>query len=284
MDIRYLESLIAVAEQGSIVRAAKLQRLTPAAVGQRISVLEEHFGVALLDRSSRRANPSEACEQILPHARKIVSDFHELASLLEPVGLSGRFTLGTIPSALTGILPKAIRRLAKEAPNLVLEIKPGTSESVFRDLSERSVHAAVMALPPFVLPDRFSVEIIRKEPLVLLSLPNAGKTRRERLENNPYIQFDSKSWAGGGAAKFLKDEGIQIPPFYELDALEPIGRLVREGMGVSLLPYWSGLDHETAGLKVDIIRNERYCRSVALVTPKDTTRPQAVQMLRAALC
>lgn len=252
-------------------------------MGQRISLLEEHFGVALLDRSSRHATPSEACLQLLPSVRRIVADFHDLGALLGPVGLSGRFTVGAIPSALTGVLPKAVRRLAKEAPNLVLEIKPGTSETVFRDLSEKVTHAAVLALPPFALPDRFSVEIIRKEPLVLLSQPNAGKTRRERLENNPYICFDSSSWAGSGAVQFLADEGIQIEPFYELDALEPIGKLVQEGMGVSLVPYWSGLDLQTAGLRVDVIRNANYCRSIALVAPKNPSRPLAVQILRDAL-
>ena len=283
MDIRYLESLIPVVEQGSIVGAAKSQRLTAAAVGQRITLVEEHFGVALLDRSSRRATPSEACVRLLPQVRKLVADFHELGAHLGSVGLTGRFSLGTISSVLTEVLPKAVRRLARTAPNLALDIKPGTSESVFRDLSERVTHAAVMALPPFDLPDRFSVEIIRKEPLVLLSRQDAAKTRRERLENNPYICFDSKSWAGGGAVKFLQDEGIKIDPFYDLDALEPIGKLVQEGMGVSLVPYWSGLDPAAADLRLDVIRNERYCRRIALVTPKDTTRPQAVQALRTAL-
>lgn len=283
MDIRYLESLIAVAEQGSIARAAKTQRLTAAAVGQRISMLEEHFGVALLDRRSRRAIPSEACVQLLPRARKIVADFHELTSLLQPMGLSGRLALGVIPSFLTGALPKAVRFLAQQAPNLVLEIKPGTSEAVYRNLSEKTVHAGILALPPFALPDHFSVEIIRKEPLVLLSRKDAGKTRRERLENNPYICFDPKSWADAGAAKFLKDEGIQIDPVYELDTLEPIGKLIQEGMGVSLIPYWSGLVRETDDLRIDVIRNEKYCRRIALGTPKDTTRPQAVKALKAAL-
>ncbi|MCX6855734.1 MAG: LysR substrate-binding domain-containing protein [Verrucomicrobia bacterium] len=164
-----------------------------------------------------------------------------------------------------------------------LEINPGTSESVFRDLSQWITHAAVMALPHYDLPDRFSVDIIRKEPLVLLSRQDAGKTRRERLEKNPYIRFDSKSWAETGAAKFLQDEGIQIEPCYDIDALEPIGKLVQEGMGVSLVPYWAGLDLDAANLKVDVIRNERYCRKIALVTPKDTTRPHAVQALKAAL-
>ncbi len=283
MDIRYFESLICVAEQGSIARAAKAQHLTAAAVGQRISILEEHFKVALLDRSSRSARPTEACTKLIPYARKIVSGFHEMGAILEPTGLSGSFTLGAIPTALTGILPNAVRRLAEMAPNLVLEIKPGTSESVFNDLSERKLDAALIALPPFELPGRISAEIVRKEPLVLLSRKGTGKTRRNKLENNPYICFDSKSWAGGGAVLYLKDENIKIEPFYELDALEPIEKLVQEGLGVSLVPHWSGLSLEADDIEHDIIRNDRYSRKIALLTPKDTTRPQAIKVLRECL-
>jgi molybdenum-dependent DNA-binding transcriptional regulator ModE len=55
MDIRYIESLICVADLGSISQAATAQGLTPAAIGQRIASLEKHFGVLLLDRTSHRA-------------------------------------------------------------------------------------------------------------------------------------------------------------------------------------------------------------------------------------
>jgi len=283
MDIRYFESLICVAEFGSIARAAKAQHMTAAAIGQRIAILEEHFGTALLDRSSRSAIPSEACSKLLPYARKIVSDFHDMGAVLEPSGLSCRFKLGAIPTALTGVLPKAVRRLANLAPNLVLEIKPGTSESVFNDLSEHKLDAAVLALPPFKLPGRFAVEVIREEPLVLLSKKGMGKTRREILESNPYICFDSQSWAGSGAVNFLKDEKIHIEPFYELDALEPIEKLVQEGMGVSLVPHWPGLDLNAKEIESDVIKSNRYHRKMALVTPHDTTRPQVVEVLRNAL-
>ena len=68
MDIRYLESLISIIELGSIARAARAQNLTPAAVGQRIATLEKLFDIALLDRSTHRAVPTEACIRLLPRA------------------------------------------------------------------------------------------------------------------------------------------------------------------------------------------------------------------------
>ena len=283
MDIRYFESLISVAEFGSIARAARAQNLTAAAVGQRIAILEEHFGKALLDRSSRRATPTEACARLLPHARQFVRDFHEMGAILEPSGLSGRFTLGAIPTALTGVLPGAVRQLAKLAPRLALDIKPGTSESLFNELNDRKLDAAIFALPPFKMPRRYAVEVIRSEPLLLLSRKDARGTRRTKLEKNPYICFDSQSWSGVGAVNYLKDEKIRIEPFYELDAVEPIEKLVLEGMGVSLVPRWPGLNLKEPGLKFDVIKNDRYSRRMAVITQVDSAQPHVIEVLRDAL-
>ena len=283
MDIRYLESLINVAELGSIARAARAQNLTPAAVGQRIAILEKHFNTALLNRSTHKAVPTEACLNLLPNARQIVGQFHEMSTQIEPSGIAGKFHLGSISTALTGILPGTIRQLAQVAPRLVLQIKPGTSNSLFSDLSEGKIDAAIIALPPYALPRSFEVELLRAEPLVLLSCNARGDSLREKIEQNPYICYDAQSWGGLKAFHYLKDRKIRIEPFYELDALEAIEKLVLQEMGVSLVPLWSGLDLNRPGLEAAIIDADRYCRKVVLVTPIDSSRPQIVEALRNAL-
>jgi DNA-binding transcriptional LysR family regulator len=283
MDIRYLESLISVADLGSIARAARAQNLTPAAVGQRIVVLEKHFNATLLNRSTHKAMPTETCINLLPKARQIVSQFYEMSSEIESSGMAGKFHLGSISTALTGILPGTIRQLAEVAPRLVLQIKPGTSNSLFADLSERKIDAAIIALPPYALPRSFSVDTLRAEPLVLLSSNASGGNVREKIEQNPYICYDAQSWGGLKAFQYLKDKKIRIEPFYELDALEAIEKLVLQGMGVSLVPQWAGLDLEQAGIEAEVIKTDRYCRKVVLVTPADSARPQIIEALRNAL-
>ena len=81
----------------------------------------------------------------------------------------------------------------------------------------------------------------------------------------------------------MKDNKIRIEPFYELDALEAIEKLVHQGMGVSLVPRWAGLDLEKSGLKAEIIKAERYSRKVVLVSRKDCSRPRIVEALQSAL-
>jgi DNA-binding transcriptional LysR family regulator len=283
VDIRYLESLISVAELGSIAAAARAQNLTPAAVGQRIAILEKHFGTALLNRNTHKAVPTAACLNLLPRARQIVTEFQHMSTEIESSGLVGKFHLGAISTALTGILPGTIRQLAQVAPKLVLQIKPGTSNSLFSDLTERRIDAAIIALPPNALPRSFSVELLRNEPLVLLSHNASGTTARAKLEQNPYICYDAQSWGGLKAFQYLKDNKIRIEPFYELDALEAIEKLVLQGMGVSLVPQWAGLDLDRSGLEAEIIRDQRYCRKVVLVTPNDSARQPVIDALQEAL-
>ena len=283
MDIRYLESLVNVAELGSIARAARAQNLTPAALGQRIAILEKHFGTALLNRSGHKASPTEDCVTLLPKARQIVDAFYEMSAQIQPAGLAGKFNLGAISTALTGILPGTIRHLAEVAPKLLLQIRPGTSNSLFGELTEGRIDAAIIVLPPYELPRSYQVDILRNEPLALLSSGARGNNLRSTLEQNPYICYDSQSWGGLRAAQFLKDNRIRIDPFYELDALEAIEKLVLQGMGVSLVPLWSGLDLDQPGLAADIIDADRYARKVVLVTPVDSARPQIVDALRLSL-
>jgi DNA-binding transcriptional LysR family regulator len=283
LDIRYLESLIRVAELGSIAGAARAQNLTPAAVGQRIAILEKHFGSALLNRNAHKAVPTEVCLNLLPRARQIVAEFQHMSSEIETSGLTGKFHLGAISAALTGILPGTIRQLAEAAPKLVLQIKPGTSNSLFTDLAERRIDAAIIALPPYALPRSFNVLVLRNEPLVLLSRNASGNNARAKLEQNPYICYDSQSWGGLKASQYLKDSKIRIEPSYELDALEAIEILVLQGMGVSLVPQWAGLDLDRPGLDAEIIRDQRYYRKVVLVTPSDSARQPVIDALMLAL-
>jgi len=283
LDIRYLDSLIAVVELGSIANAARSQNLTAAAVGQRILALEKHFNTALLNRNSHKATPTEACLNLLPRARHIVNEFYDMHADIDHSGLSGKFHLGAISTALTGMLPMAIKQLALSAPGLVLQIKPGTSNSLFADLADRRIDAAIIALPPYSLPSSYHSQILREEPLILLSNQSAGKNIRQKLTQNPYICYDSQSWGGLKASQFLKDKGIEIEPYYELDALEAIEKLVQQGMGVSLVPQWAGLDLKSSSLDAEIVRPNRYARRVVLVTPIDSARKRIIEVLNQAL-
>ncbi|WP_275405948.1 LysR family transcriptional regulator [Delftia lacustris] len=147
METRYLKSLIAVVDSGSIADAARAEHLTATAVGQRVQALERELGFALLSRSGHAARPTQACVALLPRARRLVREAALLGSDASADGLAGTLRIGAISTALTGMLPAALRKLTQAAPQCRPVIVPGTSRALFQMLQSGELDAAVIVAP-----------------------------------------------------------------------------------------------------------------------------------------
>lgn len=283
MDTRYLKSLITVVECGSIAHAARLEGLTAAAISQRILALERQFGFELLSRVGHAAKPSQACLGLLPRARRIVREVALLAGDADGAGLTGQLRIGAISTVLTGLMPEALRALTVSAPGLTPVIVPGTSRSLYQALLSGEVDAAILVAPPFELPKALQAVSLRKEPLVFLSKENSLSSIPAQLMSQPYIRYDPDAWGGRYAEQYLADQGLKPTPLVDLDALETIAMLVTGGMGVSLVPYWSGFEQWGHQCAVSQIGSDRYDREIALISPAQTDRPNMISALCAAL-
>lgn len=283
MDTRFLESLITVVESGSIASAARLQGLTAAAVSQRIQALEREIGCELLSRAAHTVKPTGACLSLIPRARKIVHEAETLKGDIDASGLSGTLRLGAISTALTGLLPAALRKLTRIAPQVKLHITPGTSQILYEALQAETLDAAILVEPPFKIPKTLAIDQLRKEPLLLLSKAADTRSMAEILTTEPYICYDSKSWGGRLAERYLANNGLQPTTLCELDAPEAIHILVMEGMGATLVPAWAGLQLPQNQLTVHRIEDDRYQRKIVLITPSQAQRPKIIEKLKAAL-
>lgn len=283
MDTRYLKSLITVVECGSIAHAARIEGLTAAAISQRILALERQLGFELLSRVGHAAKPSQACLGLLPRARRIVREVALLAGDADGAGLTGQLRIGAISTVLTGLMPEALRALTVSAPGLTPVIVPGTSRSLYQALLSGEVDAAILVAPPFELPKALQAVSLRKEPLVFLSKEKSSNSVPAQLMSQPYIRYDPDAWGGRYAEQYLADQGLKPTPMVDLDALETIAMLVTGGMGVSLVPYWSGFEQWGHQCAVSQIGNDRYDREIALISPAQTDRPNMISALCAAL-
>ena len=95
MDSRYLQSFVYVIELGSIAEAARRLDLTPAAVAQRVKMLEDELGAKLVRRNGRTVGMTEAGERILDRARSVLHGIRDLRSdLVDASMLAGQLRLG----------------------------------------------------------------------------------------------------------------------------------------------------------------------------------------------
>jgi len=255
LDTRYLKSLLAVVDRGSIADAARAEGLTAAAIGQRIQAMERALDVVLLSRAGHAAQPTPACLSLLPRARRIVSEMAQLSNDAQGEALQGTLRVGAISTALTGLLPGALRRLTVLAPGIKPIIMPGTSRDLYKALQARELDAAILAAPPFVLPKHVQRTVLRVEPLVFLAGPATDGEVNMLLETRPYIRYDPQAWGGRHAAHYLDEHGLTPTVLCDLDALETIAMLVADGMGVSLVPQWSGFERWAGDCRVTPIES-----------------------------
>src|ERR1700741_3150194 len=132
MDTKFLESLIAVAELGSITAAARQQNLTPGAVAQRVASLESEIGATLLDRSGRGMSLTAIGSQVILRARAIVQDARSLRTLITEQSISGTIRIGSISTAIAGFLPEVLQSVSKSFPGVDVYIVPGVSNALYR--------------------------------------------------------------------------------------------------------------------------------------------------------
>ncbi|MFU2326945.1 LysR family transcriptional regulator [Pseudomonas sp. NFX98] len=279
MDVRFLKSLVAVIETGSIAAAARRENRTAAAISQRVQALERTLGCTLLLRTAHTANPSDQCLLLLPKIQAIIEQARELQDYLTHDGLAGEVKIGAISTALTGVLPGVIERLSLSAPGIKLKITPGDSRSLYEKLLAGDLDAAILVKPPFQPPKTLAVVQLKAEPLILVAPAKLGAMPLEiLLREHPFIRYDARSWGGQIAQRYLDEQLFEPQILCELDALETIVMLVARGMGVSLVPQWAGMSLE--GLCVlPVGGGQRFSRDLVVMHRSTPRRPMAMRHL-----
>ncbi|NQZ32613.1 MAG: LysR family transcriptional regulator [Oceanospirillaceae bacterium] len=282
MDSRFLQSLIAVIETGSIAAAAREQNLTAAAVSQRIKALENTLQTTLLLRSGHSAIPSDACLRLLPRAKSIVAQVSLLRGDLDPTGLTGEIKVGVISSLLSSVMPNCVRQLSTQAPGLLLQIVPGTSKDCYRQLLAQEIDIAIVVEPPFTVPKAIEQQHLLSQPLCFISAQQCSDIPAA-LSSQAFIQYDQQAWGGAIAKRYLVDHQLQVQTLCEIDALETISLMVASNMGVSLIPHWQGMSQIAANLQVLPIKDKRYQRNISMLSHKLSEKKLLVSALQDTL-
>src|SRR3954465_13039583 len=119
MDTRQLAALCAVVERGSFSQAAESLGVTQSAVSQAVRALEQRLGVALIDRSGRRAEPTPEGRAVVARAQRILALERDMvrAAQEEAVVLRGRLAIGASTGPGARLVPRLLigfRRLNSE--------------------------------------------------------------------------------------------------------------------------------------------------------------------------
>jgi DNA-binding transcriptional LysR family regulator len=288
VDIRFLESFLIVAQSGSIADGARRLNLTPAAVAQRIRALEAEIGARLIARAGRTVRPTEAGQAILQRAAQLLRDARELRIMAAADSHAGALRIGAVSTAVTGVVPGILKRLADRYPQLDIYVMPGTSIDLYQKVLQGDLDAAIVVEPPFELLKACDWALLRSEPLIVIA-PAAMDISNPRvlLQTQPFIRYDRNHWGGRLADSYLRHAKITPSEKLELDALDAIAVMVASGLGVSLVPDWAPPWPEGLRLNKIAIGAAAFDRRIGLLWMRNSTNIRLVNLLveqtRAAL-
>ena len=235
--LRELKTFIAVTRHGTFAAAGMHIGLTQSAVSAQIRQLEQALGVPLFDRTGRQATLNAAGLRALPLAKEVLETFNRMAVPVDANEYRGELKVGAITTAQTGLLPQALVRLRQAAPAVECKLIPGVSLDLLSQVDAGELDSAIIIRPPFDLPKELHVQVLRKEPFVLI-VPDrlAGDNPLQLLATQPHVRYDRASFGGRLVSRFLREQKLDVQVALELDELEAIVKMVECGLGVSLIP------------------------------------------------
>lgn len=279
MDTRFLECFLAVAEHGSLAKAARQLNLAPTTLALRIRALEQEFGFALIARSGRIARPTSAGEALARRAAAILRDLRDLRTMQDEDKPRGQLRLGVAQTAITTILCDVLPALAQKYPDLDIIVQKGSSAHVFEKLNSGEVDAGFLFHPPFRLPKTLAWRTLKAERFIVISSSSEPCTDPLRLlKERPLVRYDRSLWSGQIAENYLRQQRIRPKDRIELDALDAIAVLVHRGLGVSLIPDRTIPFPEGLAIRTHALPEPAPKRELGLLWPVTSTHARAIQV------
>ena len=100
--------------------------------------------------------------------------------------------------------------------------------------------AAIIAQPPFAIPKACDWQVLREEPLIVLT-PGSMRNRDPHaiLASEPLIRQRPNSWVGRLIDGYLRQAGIRPRDRFDIDTLDAVAVMVDRGLGVALVHDWA---------------------------------------------
>jgi DNA-binding transcriptional LysR family regulator len=282
MELDQLRSFVAVAEVRSFTRAASLAHLTQPAISRQIARLEGELGVRLFERYGRRVECTPDGRLLLPLAKAIVSRADDATRMMrEHAGtVSSRVRVGSTGTVFGHLLSPVLASFIKAYPRVHLDLieRDDTllEEGVFNgelDCAVITAWGSSRAAVTHLLTEEILL-VVRRDHRV------AGDTEVSLadLADEPFLLPGHSLNTSNLLMDACRRSGFEPKVPYRANYLELSKALVRQGLGIALLPRMF-IPPETLDGLVAIPLKEHITRDLDLIFSNERPLPVAARSL-----
>ncbi|MCZ8529306.1 LysR family transcriptional regulator [Alteromonas sp. PRIM-21] len=271
MDVSYrqVKAFVEVAKSSTFAEAAVNLHLTQPALSSAIKKMEEQLGGKLFQRNTRNVSLTPEGEVLFPNALRLLHDWDNTFSDMQNLFAlaKGQLTVCAMPSFAESHLPNILSMFHQRTPNVNLRIVDVVMEQVIHEVTTGRSEIG------------FSFEPERKDGLVFNSLftdefvvvgnktllPNLGKA----LNWRDCLQFPLVMMNRGSAVRHWTQSKLQqygeLNIIAETGQLSTLGKLIQNGLGISIMPAICKDQMEGLGLVAQSIADEPLVKSIGII-------------------
>jgi len=242
-DSRQVRAFCVLARVGSFTQAARELHLTQSAISHSMKALESDVGCRLFDKMGKKLVLTQAGEQFLHHANRILQEMETAREALAHLGKwgRGRLRLGATISACQYVLPTVLREFKESFPDHNVTVEPGDTSALVSALLRHRIDLALSLEaendPQLDFHPLFTDELHFMVG-VLHHWAQARHVERDEIPMQNYILYNKGSVTFRLIQDYFRHEGMVLNTIMELGSMEAIKELVKLGLGVSIATPW----------------------------------------------
>lgn len=279
MEFRQLRYFVAVAEAGTISRAADRCQVAQPSLSLQIMKLEDELGVQLLDRLGRGVALTDAGRALLPRARRIVAQMQEVESSLR-TDLEegrGRLAVGAIPTMAPYLVPTIIAQLRHEFPQCEIIVREDLTQHLVEAIADNELDVAIMSTP--IDHELIDLEVVGREALLVVAprehpLCAEGEIALADLRDQPAVTLHEMHCLGKQITDFCEAKRLPRNVVCRMTQIDTLLEFVRLGLGVSIVPEMVAAHDNHPGRTYLRFKRTAPMREIALAWRIGRTRPR----------
>ncbi|ETT43892.1 LysR family transcriptional regulator [Paenibacillus xylanexedens] len=241
MEIRQLKTFWTLASTCSFSQTAELLSYVPSTITMQIKSLEEELGVKLLDRLGKKVVLTDAGQQFLPYATKILNDVEEAKCISSQHGeLAGTVVIGADEVLCAYLLPALFKRFRADYPGVRLLFRPLSGQELKSSLREGHADVVFVLDEPINSKDLQS-EFLKDETFQMVVSPDHMLASRSALviddfHKQHFLLTEKNCSYRTYFDQSITKKGADALTELEFHSVEAIKQCVVAGLGIALLP------------------------------------------------
>ncbi|WPC43785.1 LysR family transcriptional regulator [Clostridium sp. JS66] len=281
MTLRHFKIFVAVCDKMNMTKASDTLFMSQSAVSQAISELENHYGLRLFERLSKKLYITQAGEKLLSYARYIIKLNIELENEMKTLNEKGSIRIGASVTVGAYVLPKLVSHFQRENTEVDIQVYEENTTKIEKMLLHDEIDLAL------VEGETTNSDIINKpfmnDELVLICGANHRFSKLSYIE--PY-ELEKEKFIireeGSGTRKTFEDKMMENQLTWQVTWIcnntDTIKTAVAEGLGVSVISRNSVMNELDSGILCEIpIKGIKFKRKFKIIYHKNKYLTEIMQ-------